>query len=57
MGMPSGKNFQVVKIPYNYSLELGRANSEINIPDASVSKKHGTLRYDTTVGELVFQDE
>lgn len=46
-----------MKIPFNYSLEIGRANTEVNIPDASISKKHGTFRFDTTVGELIFQDE
>ena len=39
MGMPVGKNFSVVKIPDNYRLEIGRSNSELNIPDVSVSKQ------------------
>lgn len=56
MGMPVGKNFSVVKIPDNYMLEIGRSNSEINIPDVSVSKKQATLKYDLAVGELVIID-
>jgi len=56
MGMPLGKNFSVIKIPDNYALEIGRSNSEINIPDVSVSKKHATLIYDKNVDELVLYD-
>ena len=56
MGMPVGKNFSVVKIPDNYMLEIGRSNSEINIPDVSVSKKQATLKYDLSIGELVIID-
>ena len=37
--MPVGKNFSVVRIPDDYMIEIGRSNSEINIPDISVSKK------------------
>jgi len=40
LGMPSGKNFSVIEIPDNYIMEVGRSNSEICIPDVSVSKKH-----------------
>ena len=39
LGMPSGKNFSVIKIPDEYTLEVGRSNAEICIPDVSVSKK------------------
>lgn len=39
LGMPAGKNFSVVTIPDEYSLEIGRAGSEMCIPDVSVSKK------------------
>jgi hypothetical protein len=39
LGMPVGKNFSVISIPDNYSLEIGRANAELNIPDVSVCKK------------------
>lgn len=38
LGMPIGKNFSIVKIPNNYSLEVGRNQTEIIIPDVSVSK-------------------
>ena len=56
MGMPAGKNFSVVKIPDNYQLEVGRSNSELNIPDVSVSKKQATITFDLSVGDLVLQD-
>ena len=39
LGMPVGKNFSVVKIPDDYLLEIGRSNSEMSVPDVSVSKK------------------
>jgi hypothetical protein len=39
LGMPVGKNFSVIKIPDDYLLEIGRRNTEICIPDVSVSKK------------------
>lgn len=39
LGMPSGKNFSVVKIPDDYLLEIGRSNAEMCVPDLSVSKK------------------
>jgi len=54
--MPVGKNFSVVRIPDDYSIEIGRSHAEMCIPDVSVSKKQATLKYDLTVGELVLQD-
>ena len=56
LGMPAGKNFSVVKIPDNYQLEVGRSNTEMCIPDVSVSKKQALLKYDLSVGELVLQE-
>jgi hypothetical protein len=56
MGMPSGKNFSVIKIPDNYTLEVGRSNSEICIPDVSVSKTQARLRLDMQIKELVLED-
>lgn len=56
LGMPSGKNFSVVKIPDDYTLEIGRSNAEICVPDVSVSKKQATLKLDLQLGELVLQD-
>jgi hypothetical protein len=51
--MPAGKNFSVVRLPENYQLEIGRSSAEMNIPDVSISKKQSTLKYDSTVGELI----
>lgn len=56
LGMPVGKNFSVIKIPDNYIIEVGRSNSELNIPDVSVSKKQATLKYDLSINELVLTD-
>lgn len=56
LGMPVGKNFSVVKIPDNYSIEVGRSNSELNIPDVSVSKKQATLKFDVKMNELYLTD-
>ncbi len=39
MGMPQGKNFSVIKVPEDYTLEIGRSNCEFQIPDVSISKK------------------
>ena len=39
LGMPVGKNFSVVKIHDNYTIEIGRSNAEMCIPDVSVSKR------------------
>ena len=39
LGMPAGKNFSIIKTPNNYSVEVGRSNCEVSIPDISVSKK------------------
>ena len=57
LGMPAGKNFSVVRLPENYSLEIGRSGAELNIPDVSISKQQATLKYDSTVGELIIQDQ
>lgn len=54
--MPVGKNFSVIKIPDNYVIEVGRSNSELNIPDVSVSKKQATLKYDLSINELILTD-
>jgi hypothetical protein len=35
--MPVGKNISVVKIPFNYTLEIGKENTELNIPDESIA--------------------
>ena len=51
--MPNGKNFSVVKIPDDYTLDIGRSESEIQIPDISVSKKQALIKYDLKLGELV----
>lgn len=56
LGMPVGKNFSVIKIPDNYIIEVGRSNSELNIPDVSVSKKQATLKYDLSINELILTD-
>ena len=56
LGMPAGKNFSVVRLPENYSLEIGRSSAEMNIPDVSISKQQSTLKYDSSIGELVIQD-
>ena len=53
LGMPAGKNFSLLKIPDNYTIEIGRSNAEMCIPDVSVSKKQATLKYDLAVGELI----
>ena len=36
LGMPIGKNISVVKIPFNYTLEIGKQDTELNIPDESI---------------------
>ena len=54
--MPVGKNFTVIKIPDDYSLEIGRQNAEVNIPDMSVSEEHGHLKYDSDLDEIVYFD-
>jgi hypothetical protein len=56
LGMPVGKNFSIIKIPDNYLLEVGRSNTELNIPDVSVSKKQATLKFDLSINELILTD-
>jgi hypothetical protein len=56
LGMPNGKNFTVIKVPANYSLEIGKKQSEINIPDLSVSEEHGFIKYDDEMDELILSD-
>jgi len=46
----------VIKIPDDYNLELGKSNVEVNIPDGTLEKQHGVLRYDRKIGELVYLD-
>ena len=53
LGMPMGKNFSVIEVPEDYKLEIGRNEAEICIPDVSVSKKHGYLRFDPSIRELI----
>jgi len=42
--------------PGNYSIEIGKANVEINIPDISISETHGFLKHDTEINEIVYED-
>jgi|TARA_B110000285_G_scaffold229224_2_gene293598 hypothetical protein len=54
--MPNGKNFTVLKMPENYTIEVGRSDTELNIPDMSVDKNHAFIKYDTDLGEIVYSD-
>ena len=47
----------LIKIPDDYELEIGQEKCEITIPDNSVGKRHGTLKYDLKMGELVYKDK
>ena len=57
LGMPMGKNFSVIEVPEDYKLEIGRNEAEICIPDVSVSKKHGYLRFDPSIRELILMEQ
>ena len=57
LGMPLGKNFSVIEVLEDYKLEIGRNETEINIPDVSVSKKHGFIRFDPNIRELILLDQ
>ena len=57
LGMPTGKNFSVVRIPDNYALSVGRSDSDICVPDISVSRRQSFIKYDVNLGELVLQDD
>jgi len=54
--MPNGKNFTVLQMPENYTIEVGRSETEVNIPDMSVDKSHGFLKYDSDLDEVVYSD-
>ena len=54
--MPVGKNFTIAQLPDDYSVEIGRNDSELNIPDISVNKIHGYLKYDTSIDEVIYTD-
>lgn len=43
-------------MPDNYAIEVGRNDTELNIPDMSVDKNHGLLKYDSELGEIVYKD-
>ena len=52
-----GKNFSVIKIPDNYQIEIGRNNTELNVPDVSISKKQGSIRFDMAINEFILEDK
>lgn len=43
-------------MPENYTIEVGRSDTELNVPDMSVDKNHGFMKYDTEIGEVVYSD-
>lgn len=47
--MPKGKNISVIKIPFNYTIEVGKNNTEYNIPDDSIAEKHSTIGFDLAI--------
>ena len=56
LGMPQGKNFSVIQINDDYTMDIGRSQAEICIPDVSVSKRHAVLKFDLALGELLLAD-
>lgn len=56
MGVTAGKIILVIKVPDDYELEIGRVGCEITVPDATVGRKHATLKYDLKIGELLLKD-
>ena len=53
LGMPIGKNISVVKIPFDYTIEIGKEDTELNIPDESICKRHSSIGFDLAIQELV----
>ena len=56
LGMPVGKIIVVIRVPEDYEIEFGESNADINIADYTIAKKHGILKYDTSINELIYQD-
>ena len=42
--------------PGNYSVEVGKEKTEMNIPDMSISETHGFIKHDTEMNEIVYSD-
>ena len=56
LGMPVGKNIQVVSIPGNY-ISIGRdEESDLRVCDISVSRYNSLIRFDRGLNEIVLQD-
>lgn len=56
IGVKKEKNFTVLLMPDDYQIEIGNTESELILSDISVSKEHGSIRYDTSINEIVIQD-
>ena len=56
LGVKKEKNFTVLLMPDDYQIEIGNKDTELILSDISVSKDHGSIRYDTSINEIVIQD-
>ena len=50
------KILYIIKVPDDYEIEIGNLNCEISIPEASIGKQHGTLKYNIKADELIYKD-
>ena len=57
IGQPNGKNFAVIKIPVDYTVEVGNKNQEVSIPSSCLDSFHATLTYVSKFGELILNEQ
>jgi len=56
IGVKKEKNFTVLTLPDNYKVEIGNESTELNFKDDSIDKDHGSIRYDTSLDEIIILD-
>ena len=57
LGMPNGRTFQIVKLPENQSLKVGRGHdADVRVADISVSRCHSLIRLDSINNQVILSD-
>lgn len=55
--MPNGRTFQIVKLPENQSLKVGRGHdADVRVADISVSRCHSLIRLDPINNQVILSD-
>jgi hypothetical protein len=56
LGIKKEKNFTILNLPDNYTIEIGQSTQELNLNDESIDMSHGSICYDTSLDEIIVKD-